>query len=110
MTKTLTAFAVIALLPTGAALADDDACISARDQWQPLDAAVALAQEKGWTVSELEIEDGCYEMEGRDGDGRKIEVKLDPATLQVVEMEYDDDRRTARAPAGTEAAPQVRQN
>ena len=38
-------------------------------------------------------------------------MKLDPATLQVVEMEYedeDDDRRGARnpAPAGTVAPPQ----
>ena len=33
MKKTLTAFALIALLPAGAALADDDECRVPRDQW-----------------------------------------------------------------------------
>lgn len=110
MKMTLTAFAIIALLPGGAAMADDD-CRAARDQWQPREAALELARQNGWTVRDFEIDDGCYEIEGRDGEGREIEVKLDPATLQIVEMEFDDDdddRRGAGnpAPAGTVAPPQ----
>ena len=55
--------------------------------------------------------DGCYKIEGRDIEGRKIDVKLDPATLQIVETDSeddDDDRGGARnpAPAGTVAPPQ----
>ena len=112
MKKTLTALALIALLPAGAALADDDDCNAPRDQWQPREAAMQMAEQNGWTVRVFEIDDGCYEIEGRDQDGREIEVKLDPATLQIVEMDYedddDDDRGGARnpAPAGTVAPPQ----
>ena len=109
MKKTLTAFALIALLPAGAALADDDECRVPRDQWQPREAVMQLAEQNGWTVRDFEIDDGCYEIEGRDQDGREIEVKLDPATLQIVEMDYedeDDDRGGARNPAGTVAPPQ----
>ncbi|PWE31275.1 PepSY domain-containing protein [Maritimibacter sp. 55A14] len=110
MKKILTALAIISLLPVGAALADDDDCSAPRDQWQSREAAMQLAQQKGWTVRDFEIDDGCYEIKGRDADGREIEVKLDPATLQVVEMDYDDDddRGGARnpAPAGTVAPPQ----
>ncbi|MFV1878646.1 PepSY domain-containing protein [Nioella sp.] len=110
MKKTLSAFALIALLPAGAALADDDECHAPRDQWQPREAAMQLAEQNGWTVREFEIDDGCYEIEGRDQDGREIEVQLDPATLEIVEMEYedeDDDRRSAQnpAPAGAVAPP-----
>ena len=110
MKKTLTAFALIALLPAGSALADDD-CRAPRDQWRPHEAAMQVAEANGWTVRDFEIDDGCYEIEGRDRDGREIEVKLDPATLQIVEMDYeddDDDRGDARnpAPAGTVAPPQ----
>jgi hypothetical protein len=110
MKKTLTAFAIIALLPAGAALADDD-CHAPRDQWQSREAAMQVVQQNGWTVRDFKIDDGCYEIEGRDGTGREIEVKLDPATLQVVETDYeddDDDRGGARnpAPAGTVAPPQ----
>jgi len=111
MKKTLTAFALIALLPAGAALADDDECHAPRDQWQPREAAMQLAEQNGWTVRSFEIDDGCYEIEGRDQDGREIEVKFDPATLQIVEMEYEDDDDDSRgagnpAPAGTVAPPQ----
>ena len=75
------------------------------------EAVMQLAEQNGWTVRDFEIDDGCYEIEGRDQDGREIEVKLDPATLQIVEMDYedeDDDRGGARnpAPAGTVAPPQ----
>jgi len=110
MKKSLTALAIISLLPAGAALADDDDCSAPRDQWQSREAVMQLAQQNGWTVRDVEIDDGCYEIEGRDGDGREIEVKLDPATLQVVEMDHEDDdaRGGARnpAPAGTVAPPQ----
>jgi len=110
MKQTLIALSLIALLPAGAAFADDDDCSAPRSQWQPREAALQLAQQNGWTVRDFEIDDGCYEIEGRDRDGREIEVKLDPATLQVVEMDYedDDDRGGARnpAPAGSAQPPQ----
>lgn len=111
MKKTLTAFALIALLPAGAALADDDDCYAPRDQWQPREAAMQMAEQNGWTALHFEIDDGCYEIEGRDQDGREIEATLDPATLQIVKMKYedeDDDRRSARnpAPASSVAPPQ----
>jgi len=111
MRMTLTALSLVALLPAGAALADDDDCSVPRSAWQPREAAMQVARDSGWTVRDFEIDDGCYEIEGRDGAGREIEVKLDPATLQIVEMDYeddDDDRGGARnpAPAGSVAPPQ----
>lgn len=111
MKKTLTTLAILALVPAGAALADDDDCSVPRSQWQPREAAIKVAEQNGWTVRDFESDDGCYEIEGRDSDGREIEVKLDPATLQIVEMDYedDDDNRGGAsdpAPAGTVAPPQ----
>lgn len=112
MKTTLTALALAALLPAGAALADDDDCSVPMSQWQPREAVMQKANENGWTVRKFEVDDGCYEIDGRDADGRRIEAKFDPATLQVVEMEYeDDDDRGGTgaanpAPAGTVAPPQ----
>lgn len=110
MRKTLSALTLVAILPAGAALADDDDCSVPRSQWQPREAVMQTAEDNGWTVREFDIDDGCYEIEGRDREGREIEVKLDPATLRIIEMEYedDDDRGGARnpAPAGTVAPPQ----
>lgn len=94
MKKTLTTLGFLAVFPAGAALADDD-CFVPMSQWQPRDAVVRLAEENGWIVRRIKIDDGCYEIKGTDAEGRRIEVTLHPATLQVIEVEYeeeDDDR------------------
>lgn len=109
MNRTLTLVAALTAFSAGTALADDDCRVPMAD-WQPREVVMKLTEEKGWSVRKIDIDDGCYEIEGRDSDGREIEVKLDPATLRVIEMEYedDDDRGGARkpAPAGTVAPPQ----
>ena len=94
MKKALTILGFLAGLPAGAALADDD-CFVPMAEWQPRDAVERLAEENGWTLRRIKIDDGCYEIEGSDAEGREIEVTVHPATLQVIELEYEDedDRR-----------------
>jgi hypothetical protein len=83
------------LLAATPALAGDD-CAVPMSNWQPRDAVMKLAAERGWTLQRIRIDDGCYEVTGRDADGRAIEAKLDPATLEVVEMEFEDDHQEGR--------------
>jgi len=97
----------------GLALADDDDCRVPMADWQPREAVQKMAEAEGWTVRRIKTDDGCYEIKGRDALGREIEVKVDPATLAIVEMEYDDDdddddrrgRGTNQAPTGTGQPP-----
>ncbi|MBP7659705.1 MAG: PepSY domain-containing protein [Burkholderiaceae bacterium] len=77
---------VIALGASGAALAADD-CRRPMAEWQPREAVTARATELGLTTERLRIDDGCYEVRGRDGDGNRISVTLDPATLVVLELD-----------------------
>lgn len=112
MKKALPALVILALLPAGIALAEDDDCRTPRDQWQPREAVMKLAEENGWTIRDIEAEDGCYEVEARDKDGRDFEVKIDPGTLKIVDREDDDDddddgkgKGQRAAPAGTVAPP-----
>lgn len=95
MRKTLTILAVLAAFPAGAALADDDCFVPMAD-WQPRAAVAQFAATQGWTVQRIKIDDGCYEIDGRDAAGRAIEVKLNPGTLQIIEFEYDDDNDDTR--------------
>ena len=90
MRKTLTILAFLAALPAGAALADDDCFVPMAD-WQPREAVAEFAVAQGWEVRRIKIDDGCYEIDGRDATGRAIEVKLHPGTLQIVEFEFEDD-------------------
>jgi len=90
MRKTLTILAFLAALPAGAALADDDCFVPMAD-WQPREAVAEFAIAQGWEVRRIKIDDGCYEIDGRDATGRAIEVKLHPGTLQIIEFEFEDD-------------------
>ena len=89
MKKTLAILSFLAVVPAGAAFADDD-CFVPMANWQPRDAVQALADQNGWKVRRIKIDDGCYEVDGRDAKGRRIEATIHPATLQVLELEYKD--------------------
>lgn len=82
--------AILAIMPMGAALADDR-CFVPMAEWQPRDAVIRLAKANGWAVRRIKIDDGCYQIDGRDAEGRRIEVTVHPATLQVVRIEHEDD-------------------
>lgn len=89
MQKALTIITFFALLPAGTAFADED-CFVPMSNWKPREAVAQLAAEKGWKVRRIKIDDGCYEINGQDANGRRIEVKIHPATLQVLEIEHKD--------------------
>jgi hypothetical protein len=59
-------------------------------QWQPRDAVQRMAEAQGWTVRRIKIDDGCYEIDGRDADGRASKMTVDPATLTIQAIEYED--------------------
>jgi len=104
----------LATLPTWA----DDDCDAPVARWQSREAVRQMATQQGWDVQRLKIDDGCYEVYGKDAQGRSFKAKVDPETLRVVKMKRRDkdrdgersrdrDRRADRAaqPASDGAAP-----
>jgi len=89
MRKTLMILALVAGLPASAALAEDGCFVPMAD-WQPREAVAKLAQARGWTVRRIKIDDGCYEIDGKDQAGKRIEVTVHPATLEVIDIESED--------------------
>ena|SRR5690606_20424447 len=90
MKKTLRILGLLAVFPAGAALADDDCHVPMAD-WQPREAVQRLAEDNGWNVRRIKVDDGCYEIDGSDANGRRMEATIHPGTLQVIEVDYDDD-------------------
>ena len=86
MRKTLTMLTLVLGLPALPALADEG-CFVPMSDWQPREAVAKLAQSRGWEVRRIKIDDGCYEIDGRDASGRQIEVTVHPATLEVLKIE-----------------------
>lgn len=95
MKRAITILGIVAVFAAGPALARDR-CTAPMAEWQPREAVLGLAQENGWTVRRIKIDDGCYELDGTDSEGRRIEVKLDPATLRVIKMEFREPRERLR--------------
>ena len=98
-----------ACLASAPVLAGDD-CDVPLSQWQSRDAVMRRAELQGWQVQRLKIDDGCYEIRGRDAQGREFKAKLDPRTLEPLKMKLrerdrDRDREHVRDnPAAASAA------
>jgi len=92
MRLALTILASLVALPVCSARADDDCFVPMAD-WKPREAVAAMAAELGWTVRRIKIDDGCYEIIGTDAEGRRMEATVNPATLEVIKIEADDDHR-----------------
>lgn len=90
MNRFLTVFGLATLLTASMARAGDDCAVPMTD-WQPRSAVAAMATAQGWTIRRIRIDDGCYEVIGTDAQGRAIEAKLNPSTLAIEEIEFEDE-------------------
>lgn len=82
----------LALMAATSVQASDD-CDVPIAHWQTREAVRAMAEDRGWTLRRIKIEDGCYEVHGTDSQGRRFEAKINPATLEIIEIEdHDHDR------------------
>lgn len=66
MKTLLTAAALAFAIPAGAALADThcDVPTANMQSWESL---IQLTKDFGWSISKMELDDGCYELNLRDG-------------------------------------------
>ncbi len=64
-----------------------DYCTSRpRHEWMNVSEAIAKAERLGYRVTEIERDGSCYEIEGRDARGRKIEADMNPVTGAIVRI------------------------
>ena len=76
----IAALAVTFALPAVA----KEMCNVPQDQWRPVEELKTQLTAKGWTISNVKKEDGCYEVYGKNEKGEKVEVFIDPKTFAVV--------------------------
>lgn len=90
----ITRLVLVALLCAAPAWAEtawaETDCAVPMSDWQPRSAVVRLAAANGWAIRRIRIDDGCYEVTGKTATGQSFEMKLNPATLAVVETEYEE--------------------
>lgn len=102
MKKTLVMLAFLAALSATAALAGEK-CDVMPEQRQSLEALSKLAGGFGWTIDKMKIDDGCYGLRVTDDSGNILKVKIDPATLDVVDGKVMRFGHGSNAPATSNA-------
>lgn len=78
--------AICGLSLSGIARADDIACNAASNAQatMPIEKAIEKVESLGYAVRKAKRSKGCWEVEGFDRHGAKIEIRLDPASGDVV--------------------------
>jgi len=83
MRRILLAAIGLTLISGGAAFASEG-CSVPEVEWQPEQALRQKLENEGWKINRIKIDDGCYEVYGFDGEGRRMETYFDPKTFEFV--------------------------
>lgn len=91
------AAAAAATIPTSFAQSDTvrpEASPTTRGEWLPVPRVVERLEAEGYSaIEEIERDDGYYEVKATDRDGRRVELKLDPGSGEVLKREVKRDER-----------------
>ena len=82
MRFTLLSAATLMIAAAMPALAENRCSVPEAD-WRLIEELKADLTAKGWTISNVKTEDGCYEVYGKDEKGKKVEIVFDPATFEA---------------------------
>lgn len=94
----VSAVTTVILATAAAAASASDYCNRApREQWKPQAEARAAVEKLGYTVDRVKVDDGCYEVKATDKSGKRIEIKLDPTDLRVVNRQPDKSESPSAA-------------
>lgn len=59
-------------------------CNVDKAQWQPEQALRDKLAAQKWTIKNIKIDNGCYEVYGTNEKGQKVEIYFDPKSLEPV--------------------------
>lgn len=77
---------LLAALIVGTALPAfaSERCTAPKDKWRPVDELKAELTARKWMIKNVKIEDGCYEVYGKDDKGQRVEIFFDPVSFEAV--------------------------
>jgi len=78
-------FAAAALL-SAAAIAAPECTQAPRDQWMPEAKMKQMVLDQGYTIKVFKISGNCYEIYGKDKDGKNVEIYFDPTDGRIVKQ------------------------
>jgi hypothetical protein len=85
----LVAVAAIAASLSGAAFAKADCKAYPKAEWMNEADAKAKIEAQGYSIAKFKVSGNCYEIYGRNKEGKKVEIYYDAKTLEPVKSEIE---------------------
>jgi hypothetical protein len=83
--KLFTAVIVLAIAAAGPAFAQGKCATGPKAKWQPKSALESQLRADGYTVRQIKVEGGCYEVYATDKDGKRANMAYNAETLEKLE-------------------------
>ena len=80
----------IALLTMTSAYAKKNCTDQPESKWMKVEEFKTLVKEKGYTIRKFKQPGTCYEIYGKNKDGREVEVYFNPVDASVKKVEFED--------------------
>ena len=77
-------------LVSGIAVADED-CEGPVSDWQPREKLKQQLEADVWDVYRIKVDDGCYEVKGKNQHGTLMEAEFEPSTFELIELEREEE-------------------
>lgn len=77
---------IAAALLSAAAIAAPECTQAPRDQWMPEAKMKQMVLDQGYTIKVFKISGNCYEIYGKDKDGKNVEIYFDPTDGRIVKQ------------------------
>ena len=58
-----------------------------KEEWAPEDTLKQALKDEGYTVKKFKVDGNCYEIYGKNKEGKKVEIYYDAKTLEPVKTE-----------------------
>lgn len=58
-----------------------------KEQWTSEDTLKQALTDEGYTIKKFKVDGNCYEMYGRNKEGKKVEIYFDTKTLAIIKAE-----------------------
>jgi hypothetical protein len=79
----------LAALPAASAFAKADCKAYPKNEWMKESDAKARIESQGYTINKFKVDGNCYEIYGKNKEGKKVEIYFDAKTLDVVKSEIE---------------------
>jgi hypothetical protein len=71
------------------AFASADCPVHPKSEWASEDTLKQALKDEGYTIKKFKVDGNCYEMYGRNKEGKKMEIYFDTKTLAIIKAEVE---------------------